>query len=153
MALATRRFAPQNALAERGAPDSEVNDLQRRFENLIQNVWSNAGIPDGVLWSPPVDIEETDDAWVVAAELPGVKREDVNVELRDNELAVTGEIKERERQGILRRTTRRVGEFELRVILPGETDPDAIDASLKDGVLTIRIPKATESKSRRIEVK
>jgi HSP20 family protein len=101
---------------------------------------------------PLADIEETEDAWVVEAELPGVNKKDINVDVRDSEVVVTGEIKEKERKGLLRRRTRPVGRFEYRVVLPGEVDADAIDASLDDGVLTIRIPKAEKARPRRIEI-
>ena len=60
---------------------------------------------NGGVWMPVTDIEETDDAWVIEAELPGVDRKDVNVELRDSELIISGEIKEKERKGVLRRQT------------------------------------------------
>jgi HSP20 family protein len=110
------------------------------------------GEGDGV-WTPLMDIEETDDAWIVEAEVPGVKREDINVDIGDGELVVTGEIKERERTGILRRRTRRVGNFEFRVTLPQGTDPDNVSADLDNGILTIRIPKPQASRPRRIEVR
>jgi HSP20 family protein len=102
---------------------------------------------------PQADIEETDDAWIVEAELPGVNRKDVSVELREGELVINGEIKEKERKGVVRRRTRRTGQFEYRVTLPGQTDPDKIEASLHEGVLTVRVPKAEQAKPRRIEVK
>jgi HSP20 family protein len=113
------------------------------------------GLPptvEGALWVPDVDIEETDDAWIFEAEIPGAKSGDVNVELRENELSITGEIKQRERVGLLRRRTRRVGRFEFRVTLPGQVDAESIDASLDDGVLTVRVPKAEQSQPRRIEI-
>jgi HSP20 family protein len=104
-------------------------------------------------WAPPVDIVETDDAWIVEAELPGVDRDDVSVEVRDSELSISGEIKERERQGILRRRTRRVGAFDFHVTLPGQADTEHVEATLRDGVLTVRVPKPEQARSRRIEVK
>ena len=107
---------------------------------------------DGAIWVPAVDIEETDDAWVVEAEIPGAKREDVNVEVHENELVVAGEIKDKERKGVLRRRTRRVGQFEYRVTLPGEVDADRIDASLDNGVLVVRVPKPERTQPRRVEV-
>ena len=150
MALPTRR-AGQSAVAERMDPARELDDLHRRMDQLLEGVWS--GLGNGGVWSPPVDIEETDDAWALEAELPGALQDDVNVEVRDSEVSITGEIKEKERKGILRRRTRRTGRFEYRVTLPGEADADNIDASLNDGVLTVRIPKANKARSRRVEVK
>jgi HSP20 family protein len=102
---------------------------------------------------PITDIEETDDAWVIEAELPGVNRKDVNVEMRDSEVIISGEIKEKERKGVLRRQTRKTGEFEYRVTLPGDSDAEHIEANLHDGVLTVRVPKTEQAKPRRIEVK
>jgi len=104
------------------------------------------------VWIPSVDIEEEDDAYVVEAELPGVKREDVNIEIVGNELSITGEIKERERKGVLRRQTRRVGRFAYRVTLPEHVDAENVNAKLEHGVLTVRVPKAERAQRRKIEV-
>ena len=126
-------------------------DADQDLQALLENAWS--GRPaDGLTWTPPVDIEETEDAWIVEAEIPGVKRQDVNVETRDSELLISGEIKERERKGILRRRTRRVGEFEFRVTLPGGLDPNNVEANVDDGVLTVRIPKPEQARPQRVEV-
>jgi HSP20 family protein len=138
---------------ERWEPFRELEQLQEATAQLLENAWSGAGIPDARIWSPLVDIEEADDVWVVEAELPGVNRKDVSVELRDSELAITGELKERERKGILRRRTRPTGRFDYRVTLPGTADPEGVEAKLSDGVLTVRVPKSDRARPRRIEVK
>jgi HSP20 family protein len=132
-----------------------VNARMRRFldETFGGLGWAAALLAEPAGWTPPVNIEEQDDAYVVEAELPGVKREDVNIEVVGNELSITGEIKEQERKGILRKETRRVGRFEYRVTLPEQVDPDGIDAKLNDGVLSVRIPKSQAAQRRRIEVK
>jgi HSP20 family protein len=115
------------------------------------------GAPQGgdgaAAWVPPVDILETDDAWIVEAELPGVDRDDVTVDVRDSELSISGEIKERVREGILRRRTRRVGAFDFQITLPGQPDTEHVEATLHDGVLTVRVPKPEQARPRRIEVK
>jgi HSP20 family protein len=130
-------------------PLKELDDLHERMDQLLQG----AGIrPDG-MWTPLVDIEETDDAWLVEAELPGVKTDDITVEVHGSELGISGEIKERERKGILRRRTRRTGRFDYRVTLPGDADSDKVDAELHDGVLTVSVPKSERAKPHRIEVK
>jgi len=98
------------------------------------------------------DIVETDSAYVIEVELPGVRREDVDVNLNGNELVVTGEVKERKREGLFRRRTRRVGEFEFRVTLPGYLQEDDIEASLAYGVLKVYVPKAESTKSSKITV-
>jgi HSP20 family protein len=120
------------------------------MDRLVQSTF---GTGNGGMWMPMTDIEETDDAWVIEAELPGVDKKDVNVEMRDSELIISGEIKEKERKGVLRRQTRKTGEFEYRVTLPGESDAEHIDANLHDGVLTVRVPKSQSAKPKQIEVK
>lgn len=104
-------------------------------------------------WSPLVDVEETEDAWVIEAELPGVSQEDINLELREGELVISGEIKERERKGQLRRQVRKTGRFDYRLTLPGDVQSDKIEASLDKGVLTVRVPKSPRAQPKRIEVK
>ena len=132
-------------------PFREFDQLQAQMGELLESAL--AGAPgEGAPWVPAVDIEETDDAWIVEAELPGVDKKDVDIQLNDSELVVRGEIKERERTGILRRRTRRVGEFEFRVTLPGQTDAEQIDAKLDGGVLAIRIPKPQETQPRHIDI-
>ncbi len=149
MALPVRRSP---APPERWDPFRELEDLHARIGRLMESGLRDAA-DDAASWSPLVDIEETDDAWLVEAELPGVKQEDINVELSDSELAIWGELKERERRGILRRRTRRMGHFDYRVTLPGDAESDRIEASLDEGVLTVRIPKPERARRRRIEIK
>jgi HSP20 family protein len=79
-----------------------------------------------------------------------VRREDVDVNLNGNELVVTGEVKERKREGLFRRRTRRVGEFELRLTLPDDLRESDIEASLAYGVLKLYVPKAESTKSSKI---
>jgi HSP20 family protein len=101
---------------------------------------------------PAADVFETDSAYSVEIELPGVRREDVDVNLIDNELVVSGEVKERQREGLFRHRTRRVGEFELRVTLPGQLREADAEASLAYGVLKVYVPKAEHAKTNRITV-
>jgi HSP20 family protein len=124
---------------------------------MLDQTFGSFGLPsfltESVGWSPPVDIEEQDNAYLIEAEVPGVDKKDVNIELVSNELMVTGEIKEREREGVLRKRTRRLGRFEYRVRLPEQVEGDNVEASLEDGVLTVRVPKVQQSERRRIQVK
>jgi HSP20 family protein len=135
---------------QRWDPFREFDELQQEMARLMQSAWPEA---DGAAWTPLADIEETEDGWIIEAEVPGVNRKDINVELRDSsELLITGEIKEKERKGVLRRRTRRRGQFEYRVLLPGEANPEGIEANLHDGILTVRVPKTEKAQPRRIEV-
>jgi HSP20 family protein len=136
---------------------SDLEQVSERLRRMLDQTFVGFALPSLVTamaaWSPPVDIEEHDDAYVVEAELPGIDRKDVNIELVGNELTITGEIKERERKGVLRRRTRKVGRFDFRVTLPEQVDPDGIDAKLDGGVLTVRIPKAQQAQRRQVEIK
>ena len=138
--------------SEAVSPLSELGQLNERMRRMLEQTFGGM-LDEPAGWVPAVDIEELEDAYVVEAEVPGIKREDVNIEVSGNELTISGEIKVREREGVIRRRTRRVGEFEFRVILPNEVNAEGIDAKLNDGVLTVRIPKAERAQRRRIEVK
>jgi HSP20 family protein len=145
-------------MERRGGLAPPLHDFDQVAERMRRLLDESLGTPvaavvEAAAWTPPVNIEETDDAYVVEAELPGVKREDVNIEMDRNELSITGEVKEQERQGILRKRTRRIGRFEYRVQLPNVVDGENVDAKLEDGVLRIRLPKSERAQRRRIEVK
>jgi HSP20 family protein len=133
--------------------DQVPERMRRMLEQTLGTFVTPALLTEAAAWTPFVDIEEEDDAYVIEAEIPGAKREDVNIELLGNELAITGEIKERERKGVVRRKTRRVGQFDYRVTLPNHVDPQKIEAKLHDGVLAVRIPKAEKAQRQKIEVK
>jgi HSP20 family protein len=143
-------------VSERWEPLSELEQLTERMRQLFDQTlgvsWPTPTSPTGG-WTPLVDVEEQDDAYVVEAELPGVRREDVEIELLANELAIGGQVAQRERAGTMRRQARRSGRFEYRMTLPDQVDADKVDASLIDGVLTIRVPKAQSAQRRRVEVK
>ena len=154
----SRRFRqPANAPARRRDPVAEFEQLQDQMGQII-NAFLRDPLGAGVVqqapvWIPATDVEETDDSYILELEVPGARKDDINIELRDNEVRVTGEVKQRERTGTLRRQARRVGRFEYVVALPGEVDADKVEASLHDGVLTVRLPKAAASHPRQIKVK
>ena len=129
-------------------PFRELDELTQRVNSLWE---ANLG-GDLHGWAPLADVEETDDAYVVEIDLPGVKRDDVDIQLTDRQLTVSGEIKEKERTGILRRRTRRVGQFQYSVTLPADVDADKVSAHLDEGVLTVRVPKPEQAKPRRIPI-
>jgi HSP20 family protein len=145
------RLAP-----DRWEPLSELEQISERMRRMLDQTfgglgWGSAMEAGG--WSPLVDIEEADDGYVVEAELPGVQREDISIELVGNELSISGEVKDRERKGTLRRQTRRTGRFEYRVGLPDHVDAEKVEAKLKDGVLNVRVPKSERAQRRKIELK
>ena len=127
--------------------------MRRMLEQTLGSFSPPALLSEASSWTPPVDIEEEDEAYVLEADLPAVRQEDVAIELVGNELSITGEKRERERKGIVRRRTRHTGRFDYRVTLPSLLDSEKIDARLADGVLTVRVPKAERAPRQRIEVK
>jgi HSP20 family protein len=139
---------------ERRSEQLDVQQAQDRLRRLLDETFGGMLPADAQeLWAPPVDIEEQDDAYVLQAEVPGVKKDDMQIEYAGSELTISGEIKEQERKGVLRRQTRRTGSFQYQVVLPEEIDAEHIEAKLHDGVLTIRAPKAQRAERRKIEIK
>lgn len=119
------------------------------FEELRPSMLAEAG------WMQPnFDVEETDQAFLLTVDLPGVKKDDVKVDLSDNVLTISGERKhehESKAKGT-RRFERSYGSFQRSFTLPSGVDANAVEASLEDGVLRIALPKSEQSKSRAIQV-
>jgi HSP20 family protein len=129
---------------------AEFDELWERMNRLLETATT---APSALAaWSPAADMRETDDAYVIEAELPGIKREDIAIEMAEREVRITGEYKEREREGVLRRGTRRSGHFEYRALLPTDVKAEEVNANLSDGVLTLTVPKAQAAKPRHIEI-
>jgi HSP20 family protein len=147
----------RSALVERWDPMQELERVADRMRRTLDQTFGGSrwkSFPDDAdAWVPPVDLEETDDAYLVEAELPGVNPQDVTVDIDGNELEITGEVKERKRTGTLRRNMRHSGRFAYRITLPQRADDDKIEASLTDGILTVHIPKGEKDRRRRIEIK
>jgi HSP20 family protein len=106
-------------------------------------------------WAPAVDIQENETEYVVKADLPEVKKEDVKVGVEDGILTVEGERKqEKEEKGTkFHRVERSYGKFVRRFALPTEVETDKAQAEFKDGVLNVHLPKAAKAKARSVEVK
>lgn len=106
-------------------------------------------------WTPALDLYEDKDSFVVKAELPGMKREDIEVSLHEGSLSISGERKGEEKHAgaDVYRTERFFGRFQRTVALPTPVAADKVKAAYKDGVLTITLPKTEEAKPKQIEVK
>jgi len=113
------------------------------------------GFFDAMDFSPAVDVDESDTHFLLSFDLPGVKKEDVHIELKDNILTVWGERKDSKREGFGNRLSieRSYGEFNRTFTLPINVDPDKIEAHYEDGVLHVVVPKAESAKPREIAVK
>ena len=106
-------------------------------------------------WSPPVDITEDDKEYVIKAELPEMKKEDIKLSVEDNVMSISGERKyEKEEKGKkYHRIERTYGSFMRRFTLPDTADGSTVSAEYKDGVLNVRLPKSENAKPKSIEVK
>ena len=128
---------------------SRMNDL---FDESFSRSWPNAAASK-VLY-PAVDILESKEAYLLRAELPGMKKEDFNLELKDGTLTLTGErMSAKPAEGVEYRSVERVsGKFVRSFTLPETVKHDGIQATYKDGILEIKVPKAEEAKPRQIEI-
>ncbi|MGH2937363.1 MAG: Hsp20/alpha crystallin family protein [Solirubrobacterales bacterium] len=105
-------------------------------------------------WVPAMDLVETEDQLVLRADLPGMRREDIGIEIKDNVLTISGERKaEHEQRGEgFHRIERSCGRFSRSLGLPRGTEASAVDASFENGVLEVRLPKPAERKPTKIEI-
>jgi HSP20 family protein len=101
-------------------------------------------------WAPPLDLYENDESYVATVELPGLKSEDISIDLQDGVLTLSGERKA-ETEGAFRHE-RPSGKFTRRVELPNRVDNQRVTAAYRDGILTVTLPKAEEAKPRKISV-
>ena len=134
-------------------PFEELERIRREFDKLIEDFFAKEE-PIERLFAPALDVYETDAEVVVKAELPGVKKEDVEVLIRDNNLIIRGEKKEEkeEKTEALHRVERLYGKFERVIHLPAEVKLEGVKAEFKDGVLEVRLPKEKTSKEAKIEI-
>lgn len=139
-----------------------VGRLQQEMQRLFSDVFrgfeeSGEEGRQGWIFSPVVDVEQRDDQYEISVELPGVRPEDVNVEVQENMLLISGskERKETRGEGENRQSERIYGSFRRAFSLPDDVKQDEIRADFRDGVLTISVPreaKKQQSQARRIEV-
>jgi HSP20 family protein len=129
------------------------SDMNRLFDTFFQG--RNGGAASGARrWVPPMDLVETDDDFVLRADLPGLGEDDVDIEVKDNVLTVSGEREsEHEARGEgYHRVERSFGRFARSLDLPEGVDAGAITAGFDRGVLEVRIPKPEERQPTRVEI-
>jgi len=134
------------------------NDFDRMFSRLTNRDWltrSDLDVTDVGNWSPSVDIVDHEHEYVVTAEIPGMKEDDVHISLKDNVLILKGMKKsEVEDEGENRYYRERVyGNFQRMFRLDAEVDPDKVQAEYDNGVLTIHMPKSKETLAKQIPIK
>jgi HSP20 family protein len=145
----------------RWEPARELQTIQQEMNRLFGTFFDtrqqggnggNGGTLRG--WIPAMDLVEEDDHFVLRADLPGVREEDVNIELEDNVLTISGErrAEQEDRKEGYYRIERAVGAFSRSLTLPEGIDPERIEAQFENGVLTVKIPKPEEQKARRVAI-
>ena len=129
---------------------SRINEL---FEDALGRTRAQQSAAAGV-WYPPVDILESKDSYLIRAELPGMRNEDLKTEVNEGILTLSGERKlEEPASGVeYHRVERVTGKFSRSFHVPQTVNADGIKATYKDGILEVQVPKADEAKPRRIAI-
>lgn len=129
---------------------SRINEL---FEDALGRTRAQQSAAAGV-WYPPVDILESKDSYLIRAELPGMRNEDLKTEVNEGILTLSGEKKlEDPADGVeYHRVERVTGKFSRSFHVPQTVNPDSIKATYKDGILEVQVPKADEAKPRQIAI-
>lgn len=139
------------------SPFTELNRLRTEIDRFFENPFSLSAPGTSFFegWEPAVDVYEDKDKLTIRAELPGMKLEDLNVEAHQNTLTISGERKHEEKQkkGDTYRSERYFGRFQRSITLPTEVEAEKIQASYRDGILTVQCPKSEHARPRQIEVK
>ncbi|NIL98802.1 MAG: Hsp20 family protein [Planctomycetales bacterium] len=141
-------------------PTDRFGRLMNRMEEELEGLWDRFGGGDEGWLTPPrfvptVDVVEAENQFEVTVDLPGLKPEEVNVELHEGELWISGkrEEKKEEKGKTYHRIERRHGEFRRVFPLPSTINEEAIEAKFENGVLKVTVPKTEEAKPKHIEVK
>ena len=143
----------------RWEPVAELNTIQNEMNRLFNTFFdqpNQTGRPNGTArrWLPPMDLVEAGDQYVLRADLPGLADGDVNLQVEDNVLTLSGERKtehDGQQEGYYR-LERAFGAFSRSLTLPDGVDPDRIEAHFDRGVLEIRIPKPEQKKPKRVQI-
>ena len=152
----------KGSLVRRGFPAFPTlwRDPFRRMERFFDDDFFapfrtlERGSLDEDVWMPAIDIRESEDELVVSADLPGLTKDDIEVTVEDNRLTVSGERKwdEETREDRYHRIERAYGKFSRTLTLPSAVNAERVEASFKDGILNVTIPKAEEAKRKQIAV-
>jgi HSP20 family protein len=127
-------------------------DLEREIDRIVGERPVRSALRG---WAPAVDVQETDEAYALYADLPGLSKEDITISVEDNAVTIRGERKraEEHKDDEFQRVERSFGVFERTFTVRDGFDAGKVEAKFKDGVLTLTLPKLEERKPRQIEVK
>ena len=132
-----------------------LTGVDRMLDDFFNDGWNVPAVTQNTHWQPSVDIRETDDAFTIIADLPGLKKKDVNLNVKDGKLEISGEriFENKEENGTYHRRERSYGSFNRSFHLPEIVLEEKITASFKDGILSVEVPKAEEVKPKGYEIK
>jgi HSP20 family protein len=143
----------------RWEPVRELNTIQSEMSRLFNTFFDSPTPGNGAFhaqrrWIPAMDLVETADEFVLRADLPGLTEQDVNIEVEDNVLTVSGERKSEheDRKEGYHRVERSSGSFARSLTLPKGVDPESVKAGFENGVLEVRIPKPEQRKPRKVAI-
>jgi HSP20 family protein len=131
-------------------PMSDVLGWNTRIGQLFDSVWQAAAHPNDRV--PGCEIEESDEAFTIDLDVPGMSKKDIEVEVAGRQVIISGTRMERERSGVLRHTTRVSGAFRYELSLPALVNEKHVSATLDNGVLTVRLSKASPGKHTRVPI-
>ncbi|MBW1697949.1 MAG: Hsp20/alpha crystallin family protein [Deltaproteobacteria bacterium] len=133
----------------------ELERMRRDMDRLFESFGQRAFRPFGVGVFPLINLTEDRNNYYIRAELPGMRAEELNISVTGNGLSISGERKIPAEGDNVRyhRREREAGSFSRIIGLPGEVDPDKVEAKLKDGILTVIVPKAEKAKPKQIPIK
>lgn len=151
--MIVRRVWPSRPTFE--SPFAELDQLRREMLRLLDTVAEDASGSLGTGVFPPMNITEDDDRFYVRAEVPGIKPTELSISALKNRVSLSGkrEIQPEHERVSYHRKERAEGSFSRTVNLPSEIDAEHVEASYRDGILTLRLPKAAEAKPRQITVR
>jgi HSP20 family protein len=136
-------------------PFNHLTNLRDEINRLFDVPYGDGGRESEFFgWAPPMDLYEDKNNLVVRAELPGMKKEDINISLHQGSLVISGErrVESQSGEGDASRSERFFGRFQRALELPKSVDAESVSASYQDGILTVTLPKTEESKPKQITV-
>ena len=139
----------------RRTPNRTLRDLQREVDSIFDQFSGRSEDEEtSAVWAPRTDLSETDEAFRIRLDVPGMTKDDITINLQNNTLTVSGErTSERTDEGEeYVRVERAFGNFHRTFTLPNAVDRENVEAAYEDGVLTIHVPKTEESTRRQIEI-
>ena len=149
------RWEPFGSIRRRGNLFNDLNSIQQEMNHLFDEFFGerHSELAQGN-WIPVVDVSESDTNLVVRAELPGMTEDDIDLNLQDNVLTLTGEKKQEldKQKENFHRVERSYGSFSRSFTLPGTLKLDEVTATFKEGILEISLPKSEEAKPKKIEI-